>query len=549
MATQDFTDAAWVEYDLNDRLTKAADRVTWVGLQRQEIARVAKDFGEDYFSGLFVHDFTLYVSSLSSGFYGCVWVMANTLGSTFDMNLAGDPFLAVMLSMKWGTHISLTLWEDGGIYKYLTLAWSTYANTPLYCRVIRDTSVGANGHAYLTVYSDEARTVQIGSADGDLTAMTPFRYLYVIQGFHDGKFTYSSGGYHEDLDIDVAGTPTVTTQAVTVILETTATGNGNVTSLGLGAVTQHGMCYSTLTNLPTIASPHTEEGAAATTGAFTSSMTGLLRNTRYYARAYATNVFGTTYGDAVELSTDPSGIVQMAFGESIFTESPTWTNLAADALSIGIKRGRMHDLDRVETGTATIVLNNSDGNYWRGNTDGDYTPNVKPLTLVRISVKWAGNTYRRFYGVVESFRHGWLDDRGGKLPIVTVSCVDIFKSFSRLVLLGLTGAVGAYTDVAAITNDGASGDSGQKTVRIKSLAISATEGSDIALLHAGQSVTIGDDDASETNVIASIDADTYILTMTTNLAHSYTTAANGYVKKFPSALAGVRVNDILSEFG
>jgi len=370
----------------------------------------------------------------------------------------------------------------------------------------------------------------------------------------EGKESTQAVGFLSDDAVSIGGyievtPPTVTTQACTAAAETTATGNGNITGLGASLVIQHGVVYSASEAIPTLSNAlYTEEGAAGT-GAFTSSMTELTRDTRYYVRAYATNSFGTGYGEVVELNTDPTGIIQMAFGQSIFTESPDWTSVSDDALSLGIKRGRVHDLDRIEAGTATIVLKNLDGNYWRYNTDGDYTPNVKPLTLVRVSVVWAGNSYRRFYGMVESFRHGWLDGGGGKLPIVTVSCVDVFKGFSRFPLLALTGAVGSYTGVAAITNDGASGDSGQKTVQIKSLAVSSTEGSDIALLHAGQSVTIGDDSHSEVNTIASIDADTYILTMTANLTNSYTTGAHGYVKKFPSALAGVRVNDILSEFG
>jgi hypothetical protein len=42
-------------------------------------------------------------------------------------------------------------------------------------------------------------------------------------------------------------------------------------------------------------------------GAFTASITGLLPNTTYYARAYAINAIGTSYGDNVNFKTISEG--------------------------------------------------------------------------------------------------------------------------------------------------------------------------------------------------------------------------------------------------
>ena len=96
--------------------------------------------------------------------------------------------------------------------------------------------------------------------------------------------------------------PTVTTQSVTSITINSAVGNGNVTALGAPNPTQHGVCWSTSQN-PTIANSKTELGARNTTGAFTSNITGLLPNTLYYVRAYATNTAGTSYGGEVSFTT------------------------------------------------------------------------------------------------------------------------------------------------------------------------------------------------------------------------------------------------------
>lgn len=92
----------------------------------------------------------------------------------------------------------------------------------------------------------------------------------------------------------ISALPTVTTSIVYSITSTTATGGGNVISDGGSAVTDRGVCWSTLLN-PTVADSHTHDGSG--TGSFTSSITGLSSGTNYYVRAWATNAAGTSYGD------------------------------------------------------------------------------------------------------------------------------------------------------------------------------------------------------------------------------------------------------------
>ncbi|MGE5362578.1 MAG: LamG domain-containing protein, partial [Bacteroidota bacterium] len=96
--------------------------------------------------------------------------------------------------------------------------------------------------------------------------------------------------------------PTVATQAVTAITTTTATGNGNVTNLGVPNPTQYGVCWSTTANPTTTLSTKTEQGAKSATGAFTSSITSLTPGTLYHVRAYVTNSAGTRYGEDVEFT-------------------------------------------------------------------------------------------------------------------------------------------------------------------------------------------------------------------------------------------------------
>lgn len=94
--------------------------------------------------------------------------------------------------------------------------------------------------------------------------------------------------------------PTITTQAISSISYTTATGNGNVTSDGGATVTERGVCWNTSTGPTTANSKATTSG---TTGAYTVSMTGLTKGTLYYAKAYAINSVGTSYGSEVTFTT------------------------------------------------------------------------------------------------------------------------------------------------------------------------------------------------------------------------------------------------------
>jgi len=94
--------------------------------------------------------------------------------------------------------------------------------------------------------------------------------------------------------------PSVITTAVSSITFNSAFSGGNVTSEGGAPVTARGVCWSTSAN-PTTADTCTSDGTG--TGAYTSSLTGLLPATTYYVRAYATNAGGTAYGDNLTLET------------------------------------------------------------------------------------------------------------------------------------------------------------------------------------------------------------------------------------------------------
>jgi hypothetical protein len=127
---------------------------------------------------------------------------------------------------------------------------------------------------------------------------------YTTSGNYTQTFTNASGcdsvvTLHLTVNHNVTP-PAVTTDTASDITTFTGTCGGDVTDDGGADVTERGVCWSTAP-APTIDGNHTTDSSG--TGAFTSSITGLIPNTTYYVRAYATNCAGTAYGEELMFTT------------------------------------------------------------------------------------------------------------------------------------------------------------------------------------------------------------------------------------------------------
>lgn len=84
---------------------------------------------------------------------------------------------------------------------------------------------------------------------------------------------------------------TVTTTTATNVTGSSATSGGTISSVN--TIIARGVCWGT-SSIPVLSGSHTTNGSG--TGSFVSSITGLLPNTLYFIRAYATTSTGTVYG-------------------------------------------------------------------------------------------------------------------------------------------------------------------------------------------------------------------------------------------------------------
>jgi hypothetical protein len=123
----------------------------------------------------------------------------------------------------------------------------------------------------------------------------------VIYNTSANRIEYYNGSAWQQLII-TSDFPSVLTNSVSDITATQATSGGTITSDGCSAIIARGICWSTIKN-PTTADSITSDGIGV--GNFISHIKGLIGNTTYFMRAYATNSKGSTiYGNEVSFKTD-----------------------------------------------------------------------------------------------------------------------------------------------------------------------------------------------------------------------------------------------------
>jgi hypothetical protein len=183
-------------------------------------------------------------------------------------------------------------------------------------------------------------------------------------------------GYGENVSFtasDEISKPTVTTAPADDITTTTAVCGGNVTYDGGADVTARGVCWDTK-GTPTLADKKTNDGSG--TGSFTSNITGLLPNTTYYVRAYATNSEGTSYGSQISFTT-----------QAEITLPTVTTSAISSITSTSAQGGGNVTFNGGATVTARGVCWNTTGNpdildlhTTNGSGTGSFTSNISGLS-------------------------------------------------------------------------------------------------------------------------------------------------------------------------
>jgi uncharacterized protein (TIGR02145 family) len=172
--------------------------------------------------------------------------------------------------------------------------------------------------------------------------------------------------------------PSVTTSIITNITVSSATGGGNVVSDGGTTVIAKGVCWSTSPN-PTLMDGHSADGSG--TGIFVSILTGLDIYTLYYVRAYASNSYGTAYGNEVTFVTNSTTLsLPTVTTAAVSNISQTNASCGGDVLSDGgatvITRGVCWGISQSPTLEDSVTIDGSgNGNFVSNMTGLDTNTN------------------------------------------------------------------------------------------------------------------------------------------------------------------------------
>ena len=247
--------------------------------------------------------FTSLMTGLTPGTIYYVRAYAtNTMGTVYGEEVSFTALITPTVTTQAATNITTTTATGNGNLTALGVP------NPTQHGVVWSTSANPTTADSKTVDGPLSVT---GSFTSNITGLIPGTQ------YHVRAYATNEAGtsYGADITFTAYHEPSVTTSAITEITTTTATGNGNVTALGVPNPTQHGVVWSVNAN-PTIADSKSTDGAVSAIGAFTSNITGLTPGTLYHVRAYATNTAGTVYGEEVTFTTllAPTVITQAVDG-------------------------------------------------------------------------------------------------------------------------------------------------------------------------------------------------------------------------------------------
>ncbi|MDD4744699.1 MAG: YDG domain-containing protein, partial [Eubacteriales bacterium] len=189
---------------------------------------------------------------------------------------------------------------------------------------------GSTGWQTATFQAAGAGTYRLGFTVFNLTDTQYTPYLFVDK---EPGATLKNGVPFNPVPPDddpppppVTVAPSVTTGTASAITAVSAFVSGHVTSDGGEPVTERGIVFSLVPN-PTTASSKAAGGSG--TGLFSAQLTGLAPGATYYARAYAINVKGTSYGDTISFTTvPPAPTVAAATAVTASGFTANWTAVA-----------------------------------------------------------------------------------------------------------------------------------------------------------------------------------------------------------------------------
>jgi len=195
--------------------------------------------------------------------------------------------------------------------------------------------------------------------------------------------------------------PNITTTIASINTTSSANSGGNVLEEGFSEVTSKGVCWSTSPN-PALDDSYTLDGNGE--GEYVSLLSGLEYITEYFYRAYATNSYGTAYGEEYSFTTpqfdgsgseiDPYQITNLVDLKCLSENSFLWDKHFIQTADIDAT-----DTQNWNGSEGFRPMGNHNDNYFLGSYDGqDFA--IDNLYINRPSESYLGLFGCPYYGAV-----------------------------------------------------------------------------------------------------------------------------------------------------
>ena len=256
--------------------------------------------------------------------------------SLSGLNHATKYYVRSFAKNGYGTHygnqISFTTSTGIATFDDIAISNVTISSATISSKVLSDgnSTISQRGYCY-SINSNPSisdNKVIISGTTGELVGNVTG--LINGQKYYVKTFVVNSVGTHygkETSFTTLTGLAEVTTLPVTNLRAESVTLNGDVESANGGSISSRGFCYSTSPN-PTIAD--SKVTVSGTTGTMTKIVNAVTPDTQYYARAYATTQFGTTYGEEVSFNTKKGIVTFSGFEAQSIKASSAYVSITVE---------------------------------------------------------------------------------------------------------------------------------------------------------------------------------------------------------------------------
>ena len=245
-----------------------------------------------------VQNTTYYYRAYATNIFGTVYGVEMTFSTPDGLPQVNIPFLTNPISNLTATTVVI----EGEIL------------------LLGDAPVTQHGHCWSTssipTINDDKTTLgwgSLGSYTSNVSNLLPNTFYY-YRAYATNNFGTIYYGNNLTFNTD-DGLPLIVNGGSTNITPTSVELTGIITDIGDAPITEHGHCWSTTNLIPDINDDKTNLGSNSS-GSFISSINNLTASTTYYYRAYATNNFGTAYGDVDSVTTASGALYSTYICES-----------------------------------------------------------------------------------------------------------------------------------------------------------------------------------------------------------------------------------------